>query len=130
MYGRARHFDAHFEVVTPVVRAEDAHLARVLLERARALNPDAYLDVVIPSTRANDAHDIDELTRIGAFDRQARSLGIRGNVKYVLEQLGLPRTEYKRVQRRIKDAREVFSHAYLIADGKWYLPDGTEAQGW
>ena len=62
LYGRARHPDAYLDVVTPVVRADDAHLAGVILARARALNPDAYLDVVIPSTRANDAHDIDELT--------------------------------------------------------------------
>ena len=61
LYGRARHPDAYLEVVTPVVRSEDAHLGGVLLGRARALNPDAYLGVVIPSSRANDAHDIDEL---------------------------------------------------------------------
>jgi hypothetical protein len=40
----------------------------------------------------------------------------------------LPRTEYKRVQRRIKEAREVFSSAYLIVDAKWYLPYGTQVQ--
>lgn len=99
----------------------------LLLAHGRSLHSDAYLEVVIPATRANNAHDLDELMLIGALDRQARALGRRDNIVYVRERLGKPASEHRNIRRRIKEAREVFAHAYLGVGDKWYLPDGTEA---
>jgi hypothetical protein len=58
----------------------------------------------LPAKRANTAHDLDELTLIGALDREASALGV-ANVEHVLARLDRPRTEYKTVQRRIREAR-------------------------
>ena len=99
---------------------EDAGVAHLLLAAVQRTAPDAYLAIVVPKKRKNDAHDVNELLLIGALDRQAALDGVRNNAEYVLEHLGRPHsvTEKKWVQRRIKEARELFRDETLFLNDR------------